>query len=60
MADALGEVVFGATAVDGTLDVPPEGTAVVDAAGGAGGAFTVNWVPVSTVTSAPSVTWLGS
>jgi len=24
------------------------------------GAFTVNWVPVTTVTSAPSATWLGS
>jgi hypothetical protein len=29
---------------------------VVDVAG----AFTVNWVPVTTVTSAPSATWLGS
>jgi hypothetical protein len=27
---------------------------------GAAGAFTVNWVPVTTVTWAPSVTWLGS
>ena len=33
--------------------------AVVDVAGAAG-ALTLNWVPVTTVTFAPSATWLGS
>jgi hypothetical protein len=33
---------------------------VVVVADALAGGFTANWVPVSTVTSAPFVTWLGS
>jgi hypothetical protein len=42
--------------VDDEVGVVPALVGVVEAAG----AFTPNWVPVTTVTSAPSATWLGS
>ena len=38
------------------VGVVPALVGVVEVAG----AFTPNWVPVTTVTSAPSATWLGS
>ena len=41
--------------VDDGVDVDDE-VGVVEVAG----AFTANWVPVTTVTWAPSATWLGS
>jgi hypothetical protein len=47
IAVELGTVVV--VVLDGVVDV-------VELAG----AFTENWVPVTTVTSAPSATWLGS
>jgi hypothetical protein len=42
--------------VDDEGGVVPPPVGVVEAAG----AFTPNWVPVTTVTCAPSATWLGS
>ena len=67
MLAAAGDVVVvtGAAVVAVVLDVPPAPVPApvpdvppgVDAAGGA---FTVNWVPVTTVTMAPSTTREGS
>lgn len=52
------ELVVGwAEEVDGV--VPPAPVVAVDA-GAPGGASTLNWVPVTTVTWTPAVTWLGS
>jgi hypothetical protein len=42
--------------VDVGVVVAPPLAGVVEIAG----AFTPNWVPVTTVTCAPSITWLGS
>jgi hypothetical protein len=54
--DACGVVVVvGATAVGEVLAAP----VVPGVAAGTGGELTANCVPVTTVTWAPSVTWLG-
>jgi hypothetical protein len=60
--DAVGAVVG---VVVGVVDLDVDGGDVVEppatgALAGGEGAFTANWVPVTTVTWAPLVTWLGS
>jgi hypothetical protein len=57
IADALGEVVdveVGPVVAEGTAVAAVVGVVVI------AGGFTENCVPVSTVTCAPSATWLGS
>ena len=49
---------FDATAVEGVCD-DVDGATVVEF-DGFGSALTANWVPVSTVTCAPSVIFVGS
>jgi hypothetical protein len=58
----VGVVVAGTAAVLAVeeLAVPEVPAPVLEGAACAGGGFTENWVPVTTVTSAPSVTWEGS
>ena len=58
MADAVGEVVDG---VDDEEPPDPPGAEVPGVEEALDGleVLTANWVPVTTVTWAPSVTWLG-
>lgn len=57
----VGVVVAGTAAVLAVEELAvPEAAVVLEGVACAGGGFTENWVPVTTVTSAPSVTWDGS
>ena len=63
MALASGDVVGVVVGDGGTVvgaEAPGAPAAAVEGVAWATGASTANWVPVTTVTWAPSVTWLGS